>query len=195
MDATHNDWSGDADPEDKICGTNGADDVTVPCDEGATAGSDVEWDPVAPTGSGGLATSTPTRTNTPTSPTATNTPTGTPPTNTPTRTPTVTGTPPTSTPTRTATPSGMETVTLVGGTCNPVASTYPDNTPIATIAGAVSPSGILISIWWFNASANDWQGYSPQFPSSDISDLTEVDRLEAIFICVSTAGTWSRPLV
>jgi hypothetical protein len=84
-------------------------------------------------------------------------------------------------------------VTLVGGTCNPVASTYAENTPIATIAGAVSPSGILISIWWFNPSANDWQGYSPQFTS--VSDLTEVDRLEAIFICVSTAGSWSRPLV
>jgi hypothetical protein len=147
------------------------------------------------------ATATPTLTRTPT-PTA------------PTNTPTVTGTPATATPTRTATPvssaatataaaaatataaaGATESVTLVGGTCNPVASTYAENTPIATIAGAVSPSGILISIWWFNASINDWQGYSPQFPSSDISDLTEVDRLEAIFICVSTAGTWSRPLI
>ena len=59
----------------------------------------------------------------------------------------------------------------------------------------MSPSGILISIWWFNAGANDWQGYSPQFPSADISDLTEVDRLEAIFICVSSAGSWSRPII
>jgi hypothetical protein len=147
--------------------------------------------------------------------TATPTPTNTPlVTDTPTRTPTATGTPATSTPTRTATAvssaatataaagatataaaGATETVTLVGGTCNPVASTYADNTPIATISGAVSPSGILISIWWYNAPANDWQGYSPQFPSSDISDLTAVDRLEAIFIRASTAGNWSRPLI
>jgi hypothetical protein len=136
------------------------------------------------------ATATPTRTPTPSI------------TNTPTITPTATGTPPTSTPTKTVTPGGptatpttgaMESVTLVGGTCNPVASTYPDGTPITTIANAVSPSGILISIWWFNPGTASWLGYSPQFPQA--SDLTAVDRLEAIFICVSSAGSWSRPII
>jgi hypothetical protein len=137
----------------------------------------------------------------PAGPVVTATPT---PTNTPIVTPTVTGTPPTSTPTVTLTPipglatatattSPTESVTLVGGTCNPVASTYPDDTAITTIGNAVSPSGILISIWWFNAGAGVWMGYSPQFPQA--SDLTAVDRLEAIFICVSSAGSWSRPLV
>jgi hypothetical protein len=135
--------------------------------------------------------------------TPTFTPTATPSiTNTPTITPTLTGTPPTSTPTKTVTPGGptatpttgpTESVTLVGGTCNPVASTYPDGTAITTIANAVSPSGILISIWWFNPGTASWLGYSPQFPQA--SDLTSVDRLEAIFICVSSAGAWSRPIV
>jgi len=134
--------------------------------------------------------------------TPTFTPTITPTPGTPTSTPTATGTPPTSTPTKTVTPGGptatpttgaTESVTLVGGTCNPVASTYPDGTAITTIANAVSPSGILISIWWFNPGAGAWLGYSPQFPQA--SDLTAVDRLEAIFICVSSAGSWSRPII
>jgi parallel beta-helix repeat protein len=126
------------------------------------------------------------------------------PTVTPTSTPTATGTPPTATPTRTSTPvpgaatatpttGPMESVTLVGGTCNPVASSYPDNTPIATIAGAVSPSGILISIWKFEPSSGAWLGYSPQAPQA--SNLTQVNRLDAIFICVSSAGSWSRPKI
>jgi hypothetical protein len=87
----------------------------------------------------------------------------------------------------------MESVTLVGGVCNPVASTYPDDTPIDTIADGVSPEGILISIWKFDTGTGMWRGYSPQFPQAN--DLSDVDRLDAIFICVSSAGTWSRPLI
>jgi len=128
------------------------------------------------TATAAAATNTPVNTNTPA------------PTNTPTRTATPT------TPAATATPTtpAMESVALAAG-CNPVASTYPDNTAIATIGGAVSPSTNLISIWWLDAAAGRWLGYSPQFVAE--SDLTLVDRLEAIFICVSGASTWSRPLI
>ena len=132
---------------------------------------------VAP-GGAGAGTSTPT-------PTASTTAT---PTSTPTATPTASITP-TPTPTTTA----MESVALAGGTCNPVASTYPDDTPIATIAGAIAPSSILTSIWWFDAFGLTWYGYSPQAPQA--SDLTEVDRLDAFSICVSSAGAWSRPQI
>lgn len=125
--------------------------------------------------------------------TATFTPTVTPtpgtPTATPTRTstPTATGTPPTAT--GTATPT-MESETLVVG-CNPLASTYPDNTAISTIAAAVSPSGALVSIWSFETGV--WRGYSPFYP--EYSDLSEVDRLDVVFICVDTAGSFERPKV
>ena len=150
-----------------------------------------------------VATNTPAATDTPTptaSNTATPTRTGTPPTSTPT--PTRTGTPATSTPTPTRSPTATptttgttQTVTLIGGICNPLASTYADGTPIATISGAVSPSGILISIWWFDTATIRWLGYDPLNPANPPSDLTLVDRLDAIFICVSTAGDWSRPVI
>jgi len=81
-----------------------------------------------------------------------------------------------------------DVVPLVAG-CNPVASTFPDATSIETIAGAVSPPEILISIWEFEAGI--WLGYSPQFP--DVSDLTEKDFLDVAFLCVNAPGSFTRP--
>ncbi len=187
IEAQYNYWAGDTDPDEKICAVD--QNNVADCDHGGgdPPDGDVDWSPVA-SSCAGVATVTPTPTITGTI--------------TPTLTPTVTGTPPTSTPTNTATPTGptatpttgpMESVTLAGGHCNPVISTYADGTPIATIAAGVSPSGILISIWWFNPGTGDWLGYSPQFPS--VSDLANVDRLEVIFICVSSQGNWSRPII
>jgi len=121
-------------------------------------------------------------------PAATNTPVN---TNTPAPTATRTATPVPGA----ATVGPMESVTLAGNVCNPVASSYADATAIATIAGAVSPSGILVSIWWFDSATLRWLGYDPLHPANPPSDLTLVDRLDAIFICVSTAGTWSRPVI
>jgi hypothetical protein len=176
VDAENNDWNAyiEAAIEGLICHN-----VEAGCGAGV-----VDFVPFIGASSP-LPTPTPTITITPTpgTPTATNTPAA---------TATSTPGPATATPTVTPTPA-MASVTLVGGACNPVASTYPDNTPIATIAGAVSPSGILISIWWFNPGASAWLGYSPQFPQ--VSNLNDVDRLEAIFICVTSAGTWSRPII
>jgi len=111
--------------------------------------------------------------------------------------PTVSPPPPTPTPTAPAPPppGGMEQVALQGGTCVPVASTYPDATPIATIAGAVAPPNVLQGLWQFDGVT--WLGYSPQFPAA--SNLTQLDRLDVVFICVSgsgpNAGTFSRPVI
>jgi len=92
-------------------------------------------------------------------------------------------------------PGGMEQVALQGGTCNPVASTYPDATPIATIDGAVAPPAVLESLWQFDGVT--WLGYSPQFPAA--SNLTQMDRLDVVFICISGSGpgaaTFTRPVV
>jgi len=184
VDAEYNYWAGDSDPDDDdICADNA--DNSTDCDLGEDATNEVDWNPVA-SSCAGPTTPTPTRTVTPT---VTLTPTPGTPTSTvtPTRTSTPTG------PTATPTTGPMESVTLVGGVCNPVASSYPNGTAIATIANAVSPSGILISIWKFEPSSGAWLGYSPQAPQA--SNLTQVNRLDAIFICVSSAGSWSRPKI
>jgi YVTN family beta-propeller protein len=90
---------------------------------------------------------------------------------------------------------GMEQIPLFGRTCTPVASTYPNATPIATIAGAVTPGNVLESLWEFGGT--NWQGYSPQFPAA--SNLTQLDRLDVVFICVSGSGagaaTFERPVI
>ena len=94
------------------------------------------------------------------------------------------------TPVSTATPGGVETVPLIAG-CNPLAWTGTDATPIATIAGAVAPADILVALWELEGGV--WLGYSPQFP--DVSDLTQKNRLDVVFVCVSAAGMFSRPVI
>ena len=114
---------------------------------------------------------------------------------TPVATATDTPGPPTETPTVTATPEGglpgdVETLGLIAG-CNPMAWTGVDATPIGTIAGAVAPPDILVALW--ASQAGMWTGFSPEFPG--VSDLTEMDRLDVVFVCVSAPGTFSRPVI
>jgi hypothetical protein len=87
----------------------------------------------------------------------------------------------------------MESVALVEG-CNPVASTYSDATAAEDIAAGVAPAEALDAIWKFDPASGTWQGYSPSAPAA-VNDLTSVDELDAIFICVNAAATWSRPVI
>jgi hypothetical protein len=87
-------------------------------------------------------------------------------------------------------PPGMEAIALVAG-CNPVTSTYPDRTPIQTIASNVGPAGSLTSLWEFDLGT--WLGYSPQFP--EVSDLQEKNLLDVVFICVATPGAFVRLVI
>jgi len=103
---------------------------------------------------------------------------------------TVTPAPPGPTLTPTPLPPGMEAVALAAG-CNPVASTYPDTTPVAEVARVVTPTGTLVSLWKFEGGV--WLGYSPDFPQA--SDLAEVSLLDVAFICVREASVFVRPVV
>jgi hypothetical protein len=82
---------------------------------------------------------------------------------------------------------------LVGGFCNPVASTHPDGTPPATVAAGVDPSDALTAIWFLEAGQG-WLGYSPDVPV-ELNDLQSVDRLDAIFICVTADATVTMPSI
>jgi YVTN family beta-propeller protein len=118
-----------------------------------------------------------------------------PPTPTPPAPPPPTPTLPAPPPPGPPPPGGTEQLSLQGGACTPVASTYPDATPIANIAGGVAPPGVLESLWEFDGVT--WLGYSPQFPAA--SNLTQMDRLDVVFICVGGsgpgAGTFTRPVI
>lgn len=85
-----------------------------------------------------------------------------------------------------------ESVDLVTG-CNPVASTWPDATPVETVGEAVSPAEALDAIWALEPASAVWQGYSPAAPEA--SDLASVDELEALFICVNAAAAIERPVI
>jgi len=78
--------------------------------------------------------------------------------------------------------------------CNPVATTWPDNTPIQTPAGAVWLPDVLFAIWRFEPGPVVWLGYSPLAPQ-EASDLAEVNLLEAVFFCVDGPATLTRPTI
>jgi len=119
-----------------------------------------------------------------------------PPTAVPTQIPWPTSTvAPTAVPTQTPQPTSQppaatETVPLIAG-CSPVVWTGVHGTPIGTVAGAVSPAGSLVALWAFDAGL--WLGYSPQFP--EVSDLTQMNRLDVAFVCMNVPGTFTRPLI
>ncbi len=90
-----------------------------------------------------------------------------------------------------STTPGMTSVELPTAGCIPLGSTWEDGTDIATVAGAVEPPEALDAIWVFDAGSGTWVGYSPDAPGA--SDLTSVDRLEVVFICMSEPGSVLQP--
>jgi hypothetical protein len=85
-----------------------------------------------------------------------------------------------------------ESLDLVVG-CNPLASTWPDATPVDTLANAIAPPEALDGIWAFDANSGTWKGFSPAAPEA--SDLASVNELDAIFVCMNAVGTVSRPVI
>jgi len=97
---------------------------------------------------------------------------------------------PAATPTQAA-GGGMESVALAAG-CNPVAATWPNGTSVATVAAAVTPPAALDAIWKFDPPTSVPLGYSPAAPP-EVNDLVVVNRLDAIFVCMSEPGAIVRP--
>lgn len=83
-----------------------------------------------------------------------------------------------------------EAVPLFAG-CNNVSLTWPAGTPMQAVAAAVTPSPALVALWRYNPGTQRFEGFAPQFP--EVSDLTTVGRLDAVFICMDGPGTLARP--
>jgi hypothetical protein len=85
-----------------------------------------------------------------------------------------------------------ESVELFRG-CNNVSLTWANGTPTTMVSAAITPASNIISIWRFNNLQQTFQGFSPQFVQQ--SDLQTVNRIDAVFICMTGPGTMARPIL
>jgi PKD repeat protein len=92
-----------------------------------------------------------------------------------------------------ATTGAISTVSLPSG-CTNVAATWPDGTPVATLVAAVSPSSAVVSVWRSEAGTQSFAAYSPSAPQTT-SNLTTVNRFEAVYICTTAPATLTRPAI
>jgi hypothetical protein len=95
-------------------------------------------------------------------------------------------------PVRAQTSPGTESVELVSG-CTNVSLTWPAGTPVGVVAAAIVPSGSLMGIWKLDAQSQVFKAYAPAAPQA--SDLMTVNPLDAVYVCMTAAGTLARPLL
>jgi hypothetical protein len=84
----------------------------------------------------------------------------------------------------------LESVALAPG-CNNIALTWRDGTPLKTIAAAVKPEDKVTAFWHFDNDTQRFEGYSPAH--AEVSDVDRAGRLDAVFLCITTKGTLTRP--
>jgi hypothetical protein len=91
--------------------------------------------------------------------------------------------------------AATDTVTLAA-TCNNVALTWPGGTSISTIAAAVTPASAIESIWKQTVVGDnlDFIAWSP-LPEAPNDYTATSMQLEAVFICMRSAGTLERPIL
>ena len=77
--------------------------------------------------------------------------------------------------------------------CNMTTLTFASGTDAATIAAATSPPGALDTVWRLDNATRTFQAFMPQAPQA--SDLTSLNLLDAVFICVDAVATIAMPTV
>lgn len=118
------------------------------------------------------------------------TPTPTPPGPEPQLTPT--SSPPSArSPAAPATPAA--TIKLVRG-CNPVVSTWPDETGPLVIVSSTDPTSAVMAVWKFDQQQAIWLGFSPAAPPS-VNDIINIRFLDAVFVCTDSSALLTRPEV
>jgi hypothetical protein len=89
-----------------------------------------------------------------------------------------------------AMPDPGGTKQLYGG-CNNIALSFANGTTCETVVQAVTPTGVVESMWRHNAALARFEGFSPAAPGA--SDLRTVNFMDAIWVCVSGAPAPSPP--
>jgi hypothetical protein len=87
--------------------------------------------------------------------------------------------------------SSMETISLVAG-CTNVPMTWPAGTPLEAVAAQIGPSGALDAIWRWDSTRNAYVGYSAR-PGAPADYTAVQQKFEAVFVCMKSAGSLSRP--
>jgi hypothetical protein len=87
--------------------------------------------------------------------------------------------------------SSMETISLVAG-CTNVPMTWPAGTPLEAVAAQIGPSGALDAIWRWDSTRNAYVGYSAR-PGAPAAYTAVQQKFEAVFVCMKSAGSLSRP--
>ncbi len=85
----------------------------------------------------------------------------------------------------------IDTIDLFVG-CNNVASTFAGGTPASMIAAGVSQGAGLEAVWHYINEERRFVAWSP-LPGAPNDYTAQISPLEAIFICVRSAGMFTRP--
>ncbi len=75
--------------------------------------------------------------------------------------------------------------------CNNVALSFPDGTASEMVVDAVTPAGVVESMWRHSAALGRWEGFNPAAPGA--SDLLTVDYWDAVWLCVAGAAAAPAP--
>ena len=89
-----------------------------------------------------------------------------------------------------ARPATADVTPLAAG-CNQVVSTFADDTPVATVAAAVTPATALRSLWRLERASGRLVGYTPD-PRVPV-DLRVVNRHDVLWVCVTAPAQLQQP--
>lgn len=91
-----------------------------------------------------------------------------------------------------ATAGHTDTVQLIAG-CTNVVLTWDAGTPLGTVVANIAPAGVPVSIFKVDGRANRFLGYSPTALDGAHDYQVVGTRFEAVFICMPSPGTLTRP--
>jgi hypothetical protein len=89
-------------------------------------------------------------------------------------------------------PSDTISTPLSSG-CNAVGLSFPDASTPSQVGAAITPPDIFQSMWRLDNATGSFQAYMAAAP--EVSDLTTLDFLDAVFICTTGPGDLEMPAV